>query len=312
MKVTILGNNSALPAHGRHPSCQIVSLSGVDLMLDCGEGAQLQMQHYGIKWRNLEHIFISHLHGDHYFGLPGLINSMNLLGRTTPLHLYGPAPLEPIVRLPLEVADTTLGFPFFFHAIPAEPTELLDTPIFSVSSFPVEHRIACYGFLISQKTSGRKLLPEACQQYNIPTTYFEQLKKGEDFITEDGERIENHWVTTDGPPPKRYAYCADTLFTDSFLPYINGADLMYHEATYLNADAAKAARWYHSTAAEAAMVAVKANVKQLLIGHFSSKYKELTEFLTEAAAVFPNVRLAEEGMSYEIGTGSDPNSGYTS
>ncbi len=300
MKVTILGNNSALPAYGRYPSCQIVSLYGVDVMLDCGEGAQVQMQRYGVKWRNLEYIFISHLHGDHYFGLPGLINSMNLLGRVAPLHVFGPAPLESILRQILDVADTRLGFPLYFHPLPGADARLVDTASFSVSCFPVEHRIACHGFLVTLKTSGRKLLPEACRQYGIPPEFYEQLKQGEDYMPENGERVRNEWVTTDGPPPRRYAYCADTLFTESFLSYISGVDMLYHEATYLDADAAKAALRFHSTARQAALLAAKAEVKQLLLGHFSSKYKELSPFLTEAAAVFPNVRIAEEGVSYEV------------
>lgn len=269
-------------------------------MIDCGEGAQAQMQRYGVKWRNLEHLFISHLHGDHYFGLPGLINSMNLLGRTMPLHVYAPAPLESIIQQILEVANTTLCFPYFFHPLPADAALLVDNSSFSVTAFPVEHRIACHGFLITRKTSGRKLLPEVCQQYHIPPTFYDRLKQGEDYISEQGERIRNEWLTTEGPPPRRYAYCADTLFTESFLPHITGVDLLYHESTYLDEDALKAASRFHSTAAQAAQLAVKAGAKELLLGHFSSKYKDLSPFVMEAAAIFPNVRIAEEGSSYEI------------
>lgn len=269
-------------------------------MLDCGEGAQVQMQRYGVKWRNLEYIFISHLHGDHYFGLPGLINSMNLLGRIAPLHVFGPAALESIIRQILGVADTTLGFPFHFHPLPEEATLLVDTPAFSVACFPVEHRIACHGFVVTLKTSGRKLLPEACRKYDIPPAFYERLKQGDDYESPGGLPVKNEWVTTDGPPPRRYAYCADTLFTKSFLQHITGVDMLYHEATYLDADAEKAALRYHSTAKQAALLADMAGVKQLLLGHFSSKYKELSPFREEAAMVFPNVQIAEEGISYEI------------
>ncbi len=300
MKVTILGNNSALPAFGRHPSAQAVSVYGEVLLIDCGEGTQIQMQRYGLRWRSVHHIFISHLHGDHYFGLPGLINSMSLLGRTAPLHLYAPAELKPILDSILSVADTVLSYPFYFHPLP-EGTELLvDDPSFSVTCFPVEHRIQCHGFLIERKTRGRKLLPDKCVEYDIPAAYYEYLKQGQDYERKDGTLVKNEWVTEDGPAIKKYAYCADTLFTDSFLPIIQGADTIYHECTYLEKDAAKAVARYHSTAAQAAQLAKMANAKQLLLGHFSSKYKELEPFMEEASAIFPNVFVSIEGTAYEI------------
>jgi ribonuclease Z len=300
MKVTILGNNSALPAFGRHPTAQCVSVYGEVLLIDCGEGTQIQMQRFGLKWRNMHHIFISHLHGDHYFGLPGLINSMSLLGRTAPLHLYAPAPLKPIIDSILEVASTVLSYPLYFHALPEEPTLITDDPSFSVIAFPVDHRIQCHGFLVERKTRGRKLLPDKCAEYNIPAGYYESLKLGNDYEREDGLIVKNDWVTEDGPSPKKYAYCADTIFTESFLPVIKGADAIYHECTYLQADAEKAAARHHSTAAQAATIAKMAGAKQLLLGHFSSKYKELEPFQEEAAAIFPNVMVSIEGTAYEI------------
>jgi len=300
LKVTILGNNSALPAFGRHPSAQAVSVYGEVLLIDCGEGTQIQMQRYGLRWRSVHHIFISHLHGDHYFGLPGLINSMSLLGRTAPLHLYAPAELKPILDAILNVADTVLSFSMYFHPLP-EGTELLaDDPSFSVTCFPVEHRIQCHGFLVERKTRGRKLLPDKCNEYGIPAAYYEHLKQGKDYERKDGLLVKNEWVTETGPAEKKYAYCADTLFTDSFLPTIQGADTIYHECTYLEADVAKAVARYHSTAAQAAQLAKMAGAKQLLLGHFSSKYKELEPFQEEASAIFPNVFVSIEGTAYEI------------
>jgi ribonuclease Z len=300
MKVTILGNNSALPAFGRHPSAQAVSVYGEVLLIDCGEGTQIQMQRYGLRWRSVHHIFISHLHGDHYFGLPGLINSMSLLGRTAPLHLYAPAELKPILDAILSVADTVLSYPLYFHPLP-EGTELLaDDPSFSVTCFPVEHRIQCHGFLVERKTRGRKLLPDKCNEYAIPAAYYEYLKQGKDYERKDGLLVKNEWVTEDGPAVKRYAYCADTLFTDSFLPLIQGVDTIYHECTYLERDADKAVARYHSTAAQAAQLAKMANARQLLLGHFSSKYKDLEPFQEEAGAIFPNVFVSIEGTAYEI------------
>ncbi len=300
MKVTILGNNSALPAFGRHPTAQVVSVFGELILLDCGEGTQVQMQRYGFKWRNLQHIFISHLHGDHYFGLPGLVNSMSLLGRVLPLHIYGPAPLQGMLQQVLDVADTILSYPLHFHPLPQGSAKLVETDSFTVTCFPVEHRIPCHGFLVESKTKGRKLLPEKCREYDIPSYYYDKLKHGEDYERKDGFIVKNEWVTTDGPHPKKYAYCADTLFTDTFLPYIDGADTIYHECTYLHEEAEKAAARFHSTAKQAAEIARMANVKQLLLGHFSSKYKDLQPFFEEAQPIFENVQVTTEGITYEV------------
>ncbi len=300
MKVTILGNNSALPAFGRHPTAQGVSVYGEVLLIDCGEGTQSQMQRYGLRWRSMHHIFISHLHGDHYFGLPGLINSMSLLGRTAPLHLYAPADLKPIIDAILKVADTILTYPFYFHALPEGTALLVDDPSFSVTCFPVNHRIQCHGFLVERKTRGRKLLPEKCKEYDIPSASYDSLKQGHDYMRDDGFTVKNEWVTEDGPSVKRYAYCADTLFTDSFLEVIKGADTVYHECTYLEADKEKAAKRFHSTAAQAAELAKNAHAKQLLLGHFSSKYKDLEPFREEAIKIFPNTLVSIEGTAYEV------------
>lgn len=300
LKVTILGNNSALPAFGRHPTAQAVTVYGEVLLIDCGEGTQIQMQRYGLRWRSVHHIFISHLHGDHYFGLPGLINSMSLLGRTAPLHLYAPPQLEPIIQSILMVADTVLSYPFYFHPLTDDTQVIVDDVSFSVTSFPVEHRIKCYGFLVERKTRGRKLLPEKCKEFDVPSAYYDSLKQGNDYIRENGEVIKNEWVTDEGPAVKRYAYCADTLFTENFLPAIKGADTIYHECTYLEPDAAKATARFHSTAAQAARIAQMAGAKQLLLGHFSSKYKDLDPFRAEASAIFPNVFVSVEGISYEV------------
>jgi ribonuclease Z len=300
MKVTILGNNSALPAFGRHPTSQVVSVYGDLIMLDCGEGAQVQMQRYGLKWRKLQHIFISHMHGDHYFGLPGLINSMSLLGRTLPLHVYGPPSLQGLIQQILDVADTVLSYPYFFHPLPEGDAVLADNESFKVTCFPVSHRIPCHGFLIERKTKGRKILPDKCIEYEIPGYYYDRLKEGADYERKDGFVVKNEWVTIDGPSARRYAYCADTIFTDSFLPFIKGADTIYHECTYLEAEAAKATARYHSTAIQAAQIAQMAEAKQLLLGHFSSKYRDLEPFRAEAETVFANVQVTVEGAAYEI------------
>mgnify|MGYP001168301761 CR=1 FL=1 len=300
MNVTILGNNSALPAFGRNPTAQVVSVYGEHLLIDCGEGTQVQMQKHGIKWSKLNHIFISHLHGDHYFGLPGLINSMSLLGRQADLHLYAPAPIMPMLQNILDWADTVLTYRLHFHPMPEGNELLVETDNFKVTCFPVEHRIACHGFLVESKTRGRKILPAQCRDYEIPRYYYDKLKQGEDYEHKDGTIIKNEWVTTEGPEVKKYAFCADTLFTDSFIPYIQGVDTIYHETTYLHEDAEKAKARYHSTPVQAAEVAKMAGAKQLLIGHFSSKYRELAPFREQAMTVFPNTLVAIEGNCYDI------------
>lgn len=301
MTVTILGNNSALPAYGRHPTAQIVTIGNVDLLLDCGEGTQLQMQHYGLKWRNIRYVFISHLHGDHYFGLPGLINSMHLLGRTKPLYVFGPAGLQMIMQSIMDVAGTVLSYPYIFTPVPDDATVLLeDTPELSVRCFPVSHRIACHGFLVTAKTKGRKLLPENCVDYRVPPSFYQQLKAGADFIRDDGFVVKNELVTEAGPQPKQYAYTADTLYMPSLVDHISGVDLLYHEATYLSCDEEKAHNRYHSTAAQAATTARLAGAGRLLLGHFSSRYKDLNPFLEEATAVFPDTAIAVEGMTYTV------------
>ena len=300
MKVTILGNNSATPAFGRHPTAQTVAVNGEVLLIDCGEGTQIQMQRYAAKWRKLHHIFISHMHGDHYFGLPGLINSMSLGGRTDALHLYGPAPLMPIIEAILAVADTVLSYPLIFHPLPEGSEVLVETHLFRVTCFPVIHRIACHGFLVEASTRGRKLLPARCEEYGVPVSFYDELKNGEDYSRPDGTVVKNYLLTEPGPSPKRYAYCADTLYTETILPYVKGVDTMYHEATYLEADADKAVARYHTTAKQAAQLAALAGVKQLLLGHFSSKYKDVDSFMEEASPVFANVVVTVEGNVYEI------------
>lgn len=300
MTITVLGNNSALPAYGRHPTCQAVVANSEVVLFDCGEGAQVQMQRYGIRWRKLHNIFISHLHGDHYFGLPGVLNSMSLMGRTEPLHLHAPAEMEQILELIFKVADTQLSYPFFFHPLPDGSDVLVDNALLRVTCFPVEHRIKCHGFLIEEKNRGRRILPEQCEQLGVPRTFYGSLKKGEDFIKESGEVVKNEWVTEQGPAIKKYAYTADTIASESYLPYIQGADILYHESTYLHEDFLKAQARFHSTALQAAEIAQKANAGMLLLGHFSSRYKDLSEFETEARSVFANSVVSVEGSSYHI------------
>jgi ribonuclease Z len=297
--VTILGNNSALPAFDRHPTAQIVTLNESLFLIDCGEGTQNQIARYRIKRSRINHIFISHLHGDHYFGLIGLITSMGLLGREVDLHLFAPKGLDDIIAMQLKVADTSLPFKLIFHELNT-PKIIVDTPKFSVESFCTIHRIPCWGFLIREKKVPRKIVTQKTLEYNIPAAYFESLKKGHDYETKEGTIVKNEWVTTANVAPKSYAYCADTVYNEAIIDVIKNANTIYHETTYLKDLADKAKFRFHSTTHQAATIAKKANVGQLLIGHFSSKYENIEPFLSEAKEVFTNSYLAIEGVTFRI------------
>lgn len=301
IRLTILGNNSAIPAHDRHPTAQVLEIREQLFLIDCGEGTQIQMQRYNIRRRRINYIFISHLHGDHYFGLIGLLTSMALMGRTADLHLFGPPLLKDIIDLHLAAAGTALSYNLVFGSLQEGDSRLLaDTPYYSVSCFPVEHRIACHGFLFTAKSSGRKLDPEQCRAYEVPSAFYPFLKQGEDYTRRDGIVVRNEWVTQPGLPDKKYAYCADTRYTHSFLEHIRGADAVYHESTYLGDNLEKAGERFHSTAGQAAELAKAAGARRLFLGHFSSKYTDLSGFREEAAAIFPDVEITAEGRTYEI------------
>lgn len=297
--VTILGNNSAVPAFDRHPTSQVITLDGNNYLIDCGEGTQIQLINYKIRRSKILHIFISHLHGDHYFGLIGLINSLSLLSHQQVLHVYGPAPLREIIELQLKVADTQICYPLHIHHI-TEAKTLIDTDKLTVKCFPTNHRIECYGFSFEQKKQPRSLLPEKAKEYEIPAVFYDRLTKGDDYTKKDGSVVKNEWVTEAAEPGKKYAFCADTKYDENILTHIEGFDMIYHEATYLDNLRERAELRFHSTAKQAALIAKKAGVKKLLIGHFSSKYDTLEEFEAEAKEVFPDTELALEGVAYTI------------
>lgn len=297
--LTILGNNSAIPAFDRHPTAQILQTTTENFLIDCGEGTQTQLTKYKIKRSKINAIFISHLHGDHYFGLIGLLTSMGLLGRTQALHLYAPAPLEQIINLQLAVADTTLPYALHFHALNEEQI-IFDNTKITVACFKVQHRIACWGFLFKEKKNPRKIDVQRTISYEIPEAYYPQLQLGKDYVNKRGTIIPNEEVTTAASKPKSYAYCADTIFDETLVPKITEVDLLYHETTYLKDLEERAASRYHSTTHQAASIAKLGNVKKLLIGHFSSKYETIDAFLTEAKEVFENTELGIEGVCYPI------------
>lgn len=297
--VTILGNNSAVPAFGRHPTSQVVTLDGTNYLVDCGEGTQIQMINYKIRRSKISHIFVSHLHGDHYFGLIGLINSFSLLNHQQELHIFGPAALNEIIEMQLRVADTRLCYPLHIHPIKG-PATLVDNDKINISCFPTNHRIECYGFSFRQKRQLRKVVPENARSYGIPLAFYDRLKNGEDYTQKNAEIIKNEWVTEAGEPGKTYAFCADTKYDEAMIPHIRNADMIYHETTYLDNLRERAELRFHSTTRQAAELAKKAGIKRLLIGHFSSKYDTLEEFEAEAREVFPNTDLALEGTVYLV------------
>ncbi len=296
--VTILGNNSALPAYDRHPTAQVVTLNEQLFLIDCGEGTQMQIARYKIRRSRIHHIFISHLHGDHYFGLIGLITSMGLLGREQELNIYAPPGLEAIIDLQLKVADTTLPFPLVFHPLQTEGL-LVDQPKFQVACFETQHRIPCWGFLIREKKKPRKIDKDKAVAHDIPAAYYDKLKDGCDYVR-DGVTVKNDMVTFANTPPLSYAYCADTRYHESIAEQTRGVTLLYHEATYLKDLEERAHSRFHSTTIQAAAIAAKAGAHRLLLGHFSSKYEQLHEFLSEAQEIFPNTDLAIEGVTYKI------------
>ena len=299
LALTILGNNSAIPAYGRNPTAQVLQTQDETYLIDCGEGTQQQLNIYKVKRSKINRIFISHLHGDHYFGLIGLLTSMGLLGRSTVLHLHAPAPLKIIIDLQLEAAAAKLQYELVFHALGDEGIIVNDKHL-TVECFKVKHRIDCWGFLFRQKKNPRHIDPERVKAYEIPASYYEALQKGADYTNKKGTSIPNAEVTRAASPAKSYAYCADTIFDETLADKVQGVDLLYHETTYLHDLEDRAAARFHSTTVQAATIAIKANAKKLLIGHFSSKYELLDDFLAETSAVFPNTELALQGICYKI------------
>lgn len=297
LAVTILGNNSALPAYDRHPTAQLVTLDDQLFLVDCGEGTQVQLSRYKIRWGRINYIFISHLHGDHYFGLPGFLNSMGLLHRENDLHLFAPPELEPILDLQFKAANTILPYKLHFHPI-TEEAVLVKTDKFKVSCFPTKHRIPCWGFRFEQVKAPRRVNPEKAIRHGVPAAFYDRLKWGENYTTQSGSLVMNEMVTDPAAKPKSYAYCADTIYDEELIPRIQGVDMLYHETTYLRELNDRAAARFHSTTEQAANIARIAGVGRLLIGHFSSKYENLDQFQAEAREVFPATDLAIEGVTF--------------
>jgi len=270
-------------------------------LIDCAEGTQLQIRKFHIHFQRIQRIFISHLHGDHFFGLIGLLNSLHLLGRTEELHLYGPPMLKEIIDLQLEASQTTLNFPLYFIPLSFSGFDLIyENDKITVHSFPLKHSVPTCGFLFREKSQERRIRKDILTRVNIPVSARHSIKMGLDFTDEKGRVFRNEELTLDPASPRSYAYCSDTAYTEDILPFIQECDLLYHETTFMQNKAENAREKQHSTTIEAATLAKKAHVKKLLIGHFSARYDDLQPLLDEAKSVFPETILAEDGITVTI------------
>ena len=300
-EIHILGCGSALPTTRHNASAQIIKIGNKQFMVDCGEGAQIQLRKNHIHFSFINHIFISHLHGDHCFGLIGLISTFGLLGRTAPLHIYADPKLEELMRPQIEFFCKGLHYPLFFHGIDATKHQTIyEDNTITVESLPLEHRIPCCGFLFREKPKRRHLLGDVANFYKIPAYMRQSIKDGADYTTPDGETIPNSRLTKDADRSRSYAYCSDSAPCYNNSALLHGVDLLYHEATFAESEKERAAQTYHSTARQAAQVASEAGVKRLLIGHYSSRYETPEVLLNEARELFPETICANEGMVVSI------------
>jgi len=301
-KLTILGCHSATPRTQAHTSSQYLEMNNDCFLIDCGEGTQRQLRKYKIKFSKIKHVFISHLHGDHFYGLIGLISTFSLLNRNAELHVYGPKGIKEIILLQLKLSKSWVDYPLHFHELVSKESEMiLETEKVQVYTIPLLHRVYTNGFLFKEKPQPRKLNMSAIQQHpEIDICDYQNLKNGKNFEYENGRMIDNSELTTDPPKILSYAYCSDTAHTESIIPIIQGVDLLYHEATFLEKHSELATKTKHSTANQAADIAFKSGVKKLILGHYSSRYDSLELFKDEAEQLFSPVMLAEAGKEIII------------
>ena len=301
MKIHILGCYAATPRTLTNPTSQVLEIKNHLFLIDCGEGTQVQLRKNKIKFSRINHIFISHLHGDHFFGLPGLISTFRLLGRDKEMHIYGPSGIKEVIILILKLGDSWTNYPLIFHELTSkEPVQIYEDQKVTVETIPLDHRVYTNGFLFREKLSERKLNVEAVAKYKIDRAYFQNIKNGKDVTLENGEIVPNHELSLDPPAAKTYAYCSDTAYNPGIVPQIAGVDALYHESTFLDSEMHLSAKTKHATAKEAAAIAKAANAGTLILGHYSTRYKTIHLFKEEALAVFPRVELAEDGKVFEF------------
>ncbi|MFD2552324.1 ribonuclease Z [Bizionia sediminis] len=299
MKLTILGCFSATPRTDTNPTAQVLEIKNHLFLIDCGEGTQVELRRNKIKFARIKHIFISHLHGDHFFGLVGLISTFRLLTRETELHIYGPKGLKDIITLQMKLSESWTNYPLIFHELTSNQSEIIfEDDKVEVHTIPLSHRIYTNGFLFKEKPGERKLDMNAVLNANIDVAYYRKLKQGFDVYDNSGQLLENKALTKAPVKPKSYAFCSDTAYSEAIVPIIRGADVLYHESTFLEKHAHLAKPTKHSTAKQAASIAKQAEVGKLLLGHYSTRYKNLKDFQLEAQTVFESVELAQDGKEF--------------
>jgi ribonuclease Z len=301
MKLTILGCYAATPRTITNPTSQVLEIKNRMFLIDCGEGTQVQLRKNKIKFSKINQVFISHLHGDHFFGLIGLISTFSLLGRTADLHIYGPKGIKEIILLQLRLSNSWTNYDLYFHELESEESEIIfeDEKVL-VTTIPLKHRVYTNGFLFQEKVGERKLNMDAILNHEIESCYYQKIKNGKDITLEDGRIISNSILTFDPIQPKSYAFCSDTVYHEAIVPIIENVDVLYHESTFLESEDGLALKTLHSTAKEAARIALKANVKLLILGHYSTRYDSITVFKEEAKTIFPEVLLADDGNTFEL------------
>lgn len=301
MKLTILGCYAGTPLVNAHPTAQVLELKNHLFLIDCGEGTQLQLRRNKIKFSRIKHIFISHLHGDHFFGLPGLISTFRLLGREADLHIYGPKGIKQAILLLLKLGDTYTNFNLFFHELESNTPELIfEDEKITVTTIPLKHRVYTNGFLFKEKQGERILIIEAAEKAEIEKCYFQNIKKGKDVPNKTGELIKNDIVSMPPKPVKSYAYCSDTVYYPNIVEQIKEVTVLYHESTFLEEHAHLCEKTKHSTAKQAAAIAKSAAVKNLILGHFSTRYKDTQKFKEEAQTIFKPVFIAADNLVFEF------------
>lgn len=300
-EVTVLGCGSATPTLRHAPTAQVVNHNEHLFLLDCGEGTQLQLRRFKIKFQKINHILITHLHGDHFLGLPGLLSTLHLLGRTRPMNIFAHRDLQSVIESQLQLSHTKLRFPILWQELnyKAEVT-ICETPALDIVGFPLSHGIQCCGFKIVEKPKPRNIIPTVIERYTISVARIRQIKLGADLKLEDGTVILNKELTTAPSPPRSYGYCTDTAYHSKTAGYVRGVDLLYHESTFVEAERSAAKRTMHSTAKDAARVAKEAEAGKLLLGHYSARYRDEQLFGDEAKQVFENVFLADEGLTFSV------------
>jgi ribonuclease Z len=301
MNLTILGCYAATPRTMTNPTSQVLEIKNRMFLIDCGEGTQVQLRKHKLKFSRINHVFISHLHGDHFFGLIGLISTFSLLGRQTDLHVYGPKGIKEVTLLQLKLSASWTSYNLYFHELDSkEPEVIFEDDKVIVSTIPLRHRVYTNGFLFQEKTGDRKLNLDAVNEYGIETCYYNKIKSGSDMTLEDGRVIPNELLTFDPYPAMSYAFCSDTMYEESIVSVIRDVDVLYHESTFLESEAHYCEKTMHSTAKQAAEIAVKANAKHLILGHFSTRYGSIDPFKQEADEIFSNVHLADDGKVFEF------------